>query len=100
MENAIRHGAFTQEEGIVRVSARRTAKGHEITVWDNGDGFDPARLTTGNGRHIGVWNVRERLERMCDGSLAIESGNGKGTTVTIILPYTKEVEKHAGNLRR
>ena len=100
VENAIRHGAFVRDEGIVRVSTRRTPAGHEITVWDNGDGFDPAKLTGGDSQHIGLWNVRERLERMCGGALDIDSGNGNGTTVTITLPLTEEEESHAGNLRR
>ena len=100
VENAIRHGAFVRDAGRVRVSARRTAGGHEIAVWDNGDGFDPRTLTAGGNEHIGLWNVRERLERMCGGSLAIESGNGHGTTVTIVLPDAREDEDHAGNLRR
>lgn len=100
VENAIRHGAFARDEGLVRVSTRGTASGHEITVWDNGDGFDPAKLREGDGSHIGIWNVRERLERMCGGSLVIDSGNGSGTTVTIRIPYTKEEQNHAGDLRR
>ena len=100
MENAIRHGAFVRDEGRVRVSTRKTAAGHEITVWDNGDGFDPRKLKEGDGQHIGLWNVRERLEQMCAGALAIDSGSERGTTITITLPDTKEVETHAGNLRR
>ncbi len=86
VENAIRHGAFVREEGRVLVSARKTAGGHEIAVWDNGDGFDPRELAEGDGQHIGLWNVRERMARMCGGSLAIESGKGHGTTVTIAIP--------------
>ena len=100
VENAIRHGAFVRDEGRVRVSTRKTAAGHEITVWDNGDGFDPRKLKEGDGQHIGLWNVRERLEQMCAGALAIDSGSERGTTITITLPDTKEVETHAGNLRR
>lgn len=100
VENAIRHGAFVRDEGHVRVSSRRTTAGHEIMVWDNGDGFDPAPLTEGDSQHLGLWNVRERLERMCGGSLAIESGSGNGTKVTITIPRTREEEDHAGNLRR
>lgn len=100
VENAIRHGAFVRDAGVVRVSTHKTANGHTIVVWDNGDGFDPKKLTPGDGRHIGIWNVCERLERMCGGSLDIESGGGNGTRVAIIISDTKEVEDHAGNMRR
>ena len=99
VENAIRHGAFLREEGRVQVSAYRLSGGHRIVVWDNGDGFDPRKLTRGDSGHIGLWNVRERLERMCGGSLAIESGNGNGTKISITVPDTKEDVEHAGNLR-
>ena len=100
VENAIRHGAFTREEGLVRVSVQRTATGHRIEVWDNGEGFDPGKLSEGDSRHIGIWNVRERLERMCSGAMEIESGSGKGTKVSITIPFVKEDEGHAGDLRR
>ena len=62
--------------------------------------LDPAKLSECDGSHIGIWNVRERLERMCGGSLDIESGSGDGTTVTIRIPYTKEEQNHAGDMRR
>ena len=100
VENAIRHGAFQREAGLVRVCTLGTAAGHVITVWDNGDGFDPKKLTPGDGQHIGIWNVQERLERMCGGSLEIASGGGNGTKITIKIPDTKEVENDAGNMRR
>ena len=90
VENAIHHGAFVCEAGLVRVGARRTPAGHEITVWDNGEGFDPAKLRPGDGQHIGIWNVRERLERMCGGTREIESGSGNGTKVTLTIPCSGE----------
>ncbi len=58
VENAIRHGVRIREEGIVRVSTRRTADGHEIVVADNGEGFDTRVIEEAAGKHIGIRNVR------------------------------------------
>lgn len=86
VENAIRHGVRIREEGIVRVSTRRTAEVHEIVVEDNGEGFDTKAIETADEKHIGIRNVRERIEKMCGGTLDINSKIGEGTTVTIRIP--------------
>ena len=86
VENAIRHGVRIRKEGLVTVSAHRTKEGHEIVVRDNGKGFDVTAAVTGEGSHIGLRNVRERVERMCGGTLTVESEIGVGTTVLIRLP--------------
>ena len=91
VENAIRHGVRIREEGLVRVSTRRTAEGHEIVVEDNGEGFDARAVEQAEGKHIGIRNVRERIEKMCGGTLTIDSRIGEGTTVTIRIP-AKEAE--------
>ena len=89
VENAIRHGVRIRDEGIVRVSAERKEDGHVITVWDNGIGFDVEKIDTADSSHIGIRNVRERIEGMCGGSMKVESRLGEGTTVTIIIPPKK-----------
>ena len=99
VENAIRHGARTREDGVVRVCSRRTESAHEITVWDNGGGFDPKSIREGDSGHIGFWNVRERLERMCMGTMSIESGPEQGTTVTIHVPLELPDDGLGGDAR-
>ena len=86
VENAIRHGVRIREEGVVRVEAHKTAGGHEIVIADNGVGFDTAAAKRDDGTHIGLRNVQERIERMCGGSVTVESRPGEGTTVTIFIP--------------
>ena len=86
VENAIRHGIRIREEGIVRVSTRRTQDGHEITVWDNGDGFDAKKVEEADSTHVGIRNVRERIEKMCHGTFVIDSSPGSETKVTIRIP--------------
>lgn len=88
VENAIRHGVRIREHGIVKVITRRIPGHHEIVIDDNGKGFDTlggAAEHTGT-THIGLGNVRERVERMCNGTVSIESVIDEGTTVTIRLP--------------
>lgn len=86
VENAIRHGVRARKEGIVRVSTRPADGWHEIVIQDNGIGFDPSQAPQGEGTHIGIENVRERIEKLCEGSVTIESEKGNGTTVTIRVP--------------
>lgn len=90
VENAIRHGVRIRKEGLVRVSTRSTEDFHEITIRDNGMGFDTLGLDGAKGSHIGIRNVRERLHTLCGGSLTISSARGEGTTVTIRIPRKEE----------
>ena len=91
VENAIRHGVRIRKEGVVRVSARKAEAYHEIVVWDNGTGFDVSKIDAAEGTHIGIRNVQERIERMCGGTLKVESVIGEGTTVTMTIPAAEKV---------
>ena len=86
VENAIRHGVRSREDGLVIVSTAREAGGHRVTVTDNGVGFDPKQQLSTEELHIGIRNVKERVEKMCGGELILTSEIGKGTTVTMLFP--------------
>lgn len=101
VENAIRHGVRIREDGIVTVSTREKPDGHEIIIKDNGQGFDTSTLASTDypaededvettespiSQHIGIRNVRERIEKMCGGTLSIESVVGDGTIIVITIP--------------
>ena len=86
VENAIRHGVRSREEGIVTVSSYRDERSHVVEIRDNGVGFDPDAQQQPGETHIGIANVRGRVEQLCGGSLEIESGIGKGTTITLRIP--------------
>ena len=92
VENAIRHGVRIREEGIVRIATRRAPDCHEIVIEDNGIGFDPETAETAGGQHIGIRNVRERVESMCGGTLRVDSAIGTGTRVTICIPIGERTE--------
>ena len=92
VENAIRYGVRIREKGIVRITTARQAGWHEIVIRDNGTGFDVQKLEKMDESHIGIRNVRERIESMCGGTLTIESAADAGTTVTIRIPAAEEMQ--------
>ncbi len=93
VENAIRHGVRIREDGVVRVMTHRTTDGHEIVIADNGVGFDTDAVKQNDGTHIGLRNVQERIERMCGGSVTVESRLDEGTTVTLFIPDREKEER-------
>lgn len=86
VENAIRHGVRSRKDGLVIVSSTQESGDHRITVEDNGVGFEEKKQEDSDGSHIGIRNVRERVERMCGGKMLLQSELGKGTTVTLLIP--------------
>ena len=86
VENAIKHGLMGLEEGgIVTISAYETKESYVVEVTDDGVGFD---MNAGydETKHVGIKNIRGRIEAMCGGALTIESEIGKGTKAIIRIP--------------
>ena len=90
VENAIHHGIRIRSHGVVSIHTYRDETDHVICVRDNGKGFDPNNDYDPDETHIGIQNVRGRIERLCGGTLEIDSAPGEGTTVTIRIPCGKE----------
>ncbi len=67
---------------LVSLSLRKKDDKIELTIQDNGRGFDleEARSASGPGRGVGLTSMRERTE-LSRGSFAIESTPGRGTTI-------------------
>ncbi len=99
VENAVKHGSGTEKFRLeISIRTEKTADGAEITVEDNGPGFvDQARVQNVTDQtaelspekkntHIGLANVRERLELMCGGTLSVNTRPEGGTSVTIHIP--------------
>ena len=49
-------------------------------------GFDPSQKQDDGRSHVGIENVRARLEMLCGGTLIIDSVPDKGTTAVVTLP--------------
>lgn len=89
VENAITYGIRRNEDrtGKVTISSEKYDDRIEVTVEDDGPGFIPDALPNDSERsHIGIKNVRTRIENVSKGKLIIDSTPGKGTKATIVLP--------------
>ncbi len=75
LENVTRHANASN----VRVALEKENGQLALTIADNGNGFDPARV---NGEHFGIQGMKERAE-MAGGNLSVESAPREGTRVKL-----------------
>lgn len=86
VENAVRHGILKRERGgTVTIGSLETDSAYIVTVRDDGVGFQLCQKSPGHG-HIGIENVRYRLNALCGGTLDIQSAADAGTIITITIP--------------
>jgi len=71
--------------GSAEVTLRAAGDALEVTVCDDGRGFDPTHVSRGHWPQFGLQAMRERAESV-GGTLELESGPGKGTTVRARFP--------------
>ena len=110
VENAVKHGICAKADGgTVTIRTRKEKDGYVVEVEDDGRGFDTTApvqerkdgQTADASSHIGLENIRFRVEEISGGSLSIESRPGSGTKVTVRFRNTKELKKpYAGDDRR
>ena len=86
--NIIKHAGATRAD----VSIKKSERGIELRVSDNGRGF--ATNATNSSDHRGGFGLTGILERarLLGGQPLIESRPGQGTTVSISIPATGEVD--------
>lgn len=89
VENAVRYGVSKKREGgMVRISTREDEAYYRIIIEDDGRGFDVNEpIENKNGRsHVGLLNVKKRLESQMGAAMEVHSVVGEGTKVTINIP--------------
>lgn len=87
VENAVKHGILPKgDSGTVTICTSETDIDYVITIKDDGVGFDVNETLNDEATHIGLENVRKRLEIICNGTLDVRSEIGMGSTVTIHIP--------------
>ncbi len=86
--NIVKHAAADQ----IRVALTRQGDLLELTVEDNGQGFDPAQSNSENRRHgLGLRSMRERT-RLSGGTYVLESALGHGTRIHASWPAATTAE--------
>ena len=89
VENAIKHGLMRLESGgRVLIRSYETPTHFCVSVTDDGVGFD-TNAPIDEKKHVGLRNIRGRLNAMVNGDLILESKPGAGTKAVIMIP--KEV---------
>jgi signal transduction histidine kinase len=81
LTNIAKHASASK--AAVELSRHR----NEVTlrIVDDGTGFDPERKSATNGSGLGLFGMQERLA-LVGGQLLIDSGEGRGTTITARVP--------------
>ena len=86
VENAVKHGVTKKRGGgIVTISTHRTKDSVQITVADTGVGFVTEHYMDDGKPHVGIRNVRDRLQKMVGGDLSITSSDS-GTVAVVTIP--------------
>ncbi len=84
VENAVKHGLDPNLEPLhIFISTERMEDCVQITVEDNGPGYDPP---ADSDPRATLENIRERLRSMCGGTLEIARHDAGGTRVKIFVP--------------
>jgi signal transduction histidine kinase len=82
VRNAVRHGDAHDIRISVQSSGMMEPMAHQLTVTDDGAGFDPDATPARHGSGYGLTSMRDRAGAL-GGTLAIRSAPGWGTTVTL-----------------
>jgi signal transduction histidine kinase/ligand-binding sensor domain-containing protein len=80
LHNVVKHSAADE----VSIFLATDASGFTLAVRDNGNGFDPATVSTRPGRGNGLKNMRQRLEKIA-GRCEIQSAPGAGTEIKFFI---------------
>ena len=87
VENAVKHGVCARPDGgTIYIRSYETETAYEISVEDDGVGFDTREQFEPGVSHNGIRNVKGRLEDMCGGDFVITSVPGEGTKAVLIIP--------------
>ena len=86
VENAIRHGVRSRDHGIITISTSQNTNSIIIKISDNGIGFDPTTIDKLDDTHIGINNVKKRLEQLQNATVNISSSS-EGSIITITIPW-------------
>ena len=87
VENAVKYCTLGKSDiTTVKITTDKDKHYDYVTIEDDGVGFDINEQKNDGRSHVGIENVKKRLNLMCNGKLEITSVVGKGTNVRICIP--------------
>jgi len=89
ISNSLRHSSAKH----IRVVLAAQSNNLEITVSDDGKGFDASTIFQNLNASYGLLSIRERA-MICGGRAEIQTSPGAGTTVSACLPLVMRSESH------
>jgi signal transduction histidine kinase len=94
VEEAVGNARKHAEAELISIEISRQGDVVVVEIADNGVGFDADAVNANYDQRgsLGMVNMRERTE-LLDGTLRIDSAEGQGTTITIIVP----IKTHAAH---
>ena len=85
VENAVKHNVDSARPPVhIRIRSMKTEDGSMVVIEDDGVGMDNALPETDG--HVGLQNVADRLQMLCDGTLSVSPRPEGGTVVTVFIP--------------
>lgn len=91
VENAVKHGVGQKiGGGTVTINTTETEDEYIICVTDDGVGFTEGEYSDDGGTHVGIENIKKRLDMMINARLEIESKIGEGTKACILIPKRRD----------
>ena len=91
VENAVKHGVGQKVGGgTVNIHTYETESDYVIRITDDGVGFEVGEYQDDESTHIGIENIKKRLDMMMNARLEIESKMGEGTIACILIPKRRD----------
>ncbi|MEN6627188.1 MAG: PAS domain S-box protein [Candidatus Sumerlaeia bacterium] len=83
--NTVKHAGVRDAQ----IDIHRNGRNVELTVSDNGNGFDPGRIGGNGGGGLGLFSIQERI-RVMGGCLIIDSAPGLGSRFKMSVPLKSQ----------
>lgn len=91
IENAVKHGVGQKiGGGTVTLHTSENDREYLIRIGDDGVGFEEGEYAHDGGTHVGIENVKKRLDMMANATLEVESKKGEGTIARILIPKRRD----------
>ena len=91
VENAVKHGVGRKiGGGTVTIHTTETETEYIVCVTDDGVGFTEGEYADDDSTHVGIENIKKRLDMMINARLEIESKKGIGTKACIFIPKRRD----------